>query len=79
MGRNWGTNGDFVVARGGLPNNNPGTGGPCGHILMEDFDNPFSPSNLVELVIPENALFRSPGFSLYVGLGLAPALGVVHL
>ena len=76
VGQDWGINGDFVVVRGGLPDNNPGTGGPCGHILMEDLYNPFSVSNMVELVIPKNVRDSFPRSSLYVGLGLAPALGV---
>jgi cholesterol oxidase len=75
VGQFWGSNGDFIVLRGGLdPNNHPGQGGPCGHILMEDLRKP-GPSGLVELVVPKPQAQFLPGFSLYVGLGLAPAVG----
>jgi cholesterol oxidase len=78
-GQGWGSNGDFIEFRSGvLPRdgsgtNNAGQGGPCGHILMEDTRNPYSPTNLVELVTPKNSAF--PGASLYVGLGVAPPVG----
>ena len=72
-GKGWGNNGDFILFRGGLPNNNAGQGGPCGHILMQDESNPYSPTNAVELVTPKSDAF--PGASLYVGLGLAPGVG----
>ncbi len=78
-GQGWGSNGDFILFRSGvLPRdgsgtNNPGQGGPSGHILMEDTNNPYSPSNLVELVVPKNSAF--PTASLYVGLGVAPPVG----
>jgi cholesterol oxidase len=55
------------------PTNNAGTGGPCGHFVFENPNNPFSPSDAVELVVPKPQAF--PGSSLYVGLGLAPAAG----
>jgi cholesterol oxidase len=88
-GRDWGGNGDFIALRGGVGNFSPGQGGPCGHVLMEDGADPgpgrrgqalrHSPTALVELVVPKNfaqlALGGAPGFSLYVGLGIAPALG----
>jgi cholesterol oxidase len=38
VGQNWTGNGDFFVIRVGLPNNNAGTGGPCGHFIMEDYE-----------------------------------------
>jgi len=79
VGTDWGGNGDFIAVRGGLGSFLGGLGGPCGHILFEDQNNPFSTTNMVELVIPKNfqlfALGNAPGFSLYVGLGFAPALG----
>jgi cholesterol oxidase len=75
VGKGWGNNGDFIAFREGLNggNNNAGQGGPCGHILMQDENNPYSPTNMVELVTPASDAF--PGASLYVGLGLAPAVG----
>jgi cholesterol oxidase len=73
VGQGWGNNGDFIAFRGGLGDNNAGQGGPCGHILMQDENNPFSPTNMVELVVPKSDAF--PGASLYVGLGLAPGVG----
>lgn len=75
VGKGWGNNGDFIVFREGLNggDNNAGQGGPCGHILMQDENNPYSPTNIVELVTPASDAF--PGASLYVGLGLAPGLG----
>lgn len=79
VGTDWGHNGAFLAVRGALGNFLGGLGGPCGHILMEDQNNPFSATNLVELVIPKNfqlfALGNAPGFSLYAGLGFAPPLG----
>ena len=42
---------------------------------MEDLDNPFGPTGVVELVIPKPAAGLLPGGSLYVGMGLPPALG----
>jgi cholesterol oxidase len=79
VGTGWGGNGDFIAARGGVGAFQPAQGGPCGHILFEDQNNPFSPTNMVELVVPKDfetfALGNAPGFSLYVGLGIAPPLG----
>src|SRR4051812_4741493 len=65
VGQGWGSNGDFVAFRSGvLPRdgsgtNNAGEGGPCGHILMEDTGNPYSPTNLIELVVPKNVAFQT--------------------
>jgi cholesterol oxidase len=54
---------------------------------MEDFNNPFSPTDMIELVTPKDlatfppasppfgGLGGAPGFSLYGGLGVPPALG----
>jgi len=79
VGTKFGGNGDFIAARGGVGAFQPAQGGPCGHILFEDQNNPFSPTNMVELVVPKDfetfALGNAPGFSLYVGLGIAPPLG----
>src|SRR3954454_6527896 len=63
VGQGWGNNGDFVAFRSGvLPRdgsgtNNAGQGGPCGHILMEDTQNPYSPTNIIELVVPKSNAF----------------------
>jgi cholesterol oxidase len=73
VGQGWGDNGDFILFSEGLGNNNAGTGGPCGHFVFENLDNPYSPTDMVELVTPKNNAF--PGASLYVGLGLPPPIG----
>src|SRR5206468_9216142 len=52
VGRHWAANGDIPVTRGALPLTNAGTGGPAGHFIMEDLDNPLGPTSLVELVLP---------------------------
>jgi cholesterol oxidase len=81
VGRHWGANGDIPVIRGGLPPTNAGTGGPGGHFLMEDLDNPFGPTSLVELVLPPhiNAALSAVGapahFANYASLGIPPAIG----
>jgi cholesterol oxidase len=78
VGQGWGNNGDFILLQGGLAggNNNEGTGGPCGHFVFENLDNPSSPTDMVELVLPHNDInVFAPGSSLYVGLGLAPPIG----
>lgn len=79
VGRYWGTNGDFIALRGGMGTFAPAQGGPCGHVVIDDRDNAFGPTSLVELVVPTNfhaqTLYGSPGFSLYVGLGIVPPIG----
>jgi cholesterol oxidase len=79
VGRYWGTNGDFIALRGGTGTFTPAQGGPCGHVVIEDRANPYSPTSLVELVVPTNfqeqTLYDTPGFSLYVGLGHVPPIG----
>ena len=81
VGRHWAANGDMPVMRGALPLTNAGTGGPGGHFLMEDLDNPFGPTSLVELVLPPHihaALGASgapPHFANYASLGIPPAIG----
>lgn len=79
VGRYWGTNGDFLVLRGGVGAFQPAQGGPAGHIMMENLNNPFSPTDMIELVTPKDfelfALGGAPGFSVYVGLGLVPPVG----
>jgi cholesterol oxidase len=73
VGQGWGSNGDFLMIRAGLGTNNSGTGGPAGHFLLEDPNNPFSPSNAIELVTPKND--AQQGITSQVGLGLPPAAG----
>jgi cholesterol oxidase len=81
VGRHWAANGDLPVTRGALPFTNAGTGGPAGHFILEDLDNPFGPTSLMELVLPPHiaaALGASgaPGsFANYASLGIPPAIG----
>lgn len=81
IGRHWAANGDIPVIRGLLPATNPGTGGPAGHFIMEDVDNPFGPTSLVELVLPPHiaaalsAFGAPPDFANYASLGIPPAIG----
>jgi cholesterol oxidase len=77
VGQNFAGNGDFVIGRVGLPDMNPGTGGPAGHFIAEFLTNPFGPCGLIELVTPHHIAQRGgPGISSYVGMGLHPqALG----
>ncbi len=90
VGQNWAGNGDYVVVRVGLPPNNAGTGGPCGHFIMEDYlpqnvdlSNPQvpPPNGLIELVTPPhlakqiNEVLRLGDSSTYVGMGIHPAIG----
>ena len=81
VGRHWAANGDLAVTRGGLPRTNAATGGPGGHFILDDLDNPSGPTSLVEIVLPPHlaaALAASgapPHFALYASLGLPPAIG----
>jgi cholesterol oxidase len=81
IGRHWAANGDIPVIRGLLPPTNAGTGGPGGHFIMEDLDNPFGPTSLVEIVLPPhiNAALTAMGapghFAYYASLGVPPAIG----
>jgi cholesterol oxidase len=81
VGRHWAANGDIPVIRGLLPPTNAGTGGPGGHFIMEDLNNPFGPTSLVEIVLPPHvnaalsALGAPPHFANYASLGLPPAIG----
>jgi cholesterol oxidase len=92
VGQHWAGNGDYVVVRAGLPDNNPGTGGPCGHFIMEDYleqnvdlsdpDLP-PPNGLIELVTPPHFVtqirdvFQLGNSSTYVGMGIHPAIGTI--
>ncbi len=73
VGREWAGNGDFFLLRGGLPITHSGQGGPGGHFIAEDLENPFLPTGLTEVVIPKPQAF--PGGSIYVGMGGPPAIG----
>jgi len=81
VGTHWAANGDLPVTRGALPFTNAGTGGPAGHFIMEDLDNPFGPTSLVELVLPPHinaalgAAGAPPSFANYASLGIPPAIG----
>lgn len=81
IGRHWAANGDIPVIRGLLPPTNAGTGGPGGHFILEDLDNPFGPTSLVEIVLPPHvnaalsALGAPPHFANYASLGIPPAIG----
>ncbi len=81
VGRHWAANGDLAVTRGALPRTNAATGGPGGHFILDDLDNPSGPTSLVEIVLPPHlaaALAASgapPHFALYASLGLPPAIG----
>ena len=81
VGRHWAANGDIPVIRGLLPPTNAGTGGPAGHFILEDLDNPFGPTSLVEIVLPPHvnaalsALGAPPHFANYASLGVPPAIG----
>ena len=81
VGQHWAANGDIPVTRGALPFTNAGTGGPAGHFIMEDLENPFGPTSLVELVLPPHinaalgAAGAPPHFANYASLGVPPAIG----
>ena len=81
VGRHWAANGDIPVIRGLLPPTNAGTGGPAGHFILEDVDNSFGPTSLVEIVLPPHinaalsALGAPPHFANYASLGTPPAIG----
>jgi cholesterol oxidase len=81
VGLHWAANGDLPVTRGALPFTNAGTGGPAGHFIFEDLDNPIGPTSLVELVLPPHirdaltAAGAPPSFANYASLGIPPSLG----
>jgi cholesterol oxidase len=81
VGQHWAANGDIPVIRGLLPATNAGTGGPGGHFIMEDLDNPIQPTSLVEIVLPPHinaalsAFGAPPHFANYASLGIPPAIG----
>jgi cholesterol oxidase len=81
IGQHWAANGDLPVTRGALPFTNAGTGGPGGHFILEDLENPFGPTSLVELVLPPHirdalgAVGAPPNFANYASLGVPPAIG----
>lgn len=81
VGLHWAANGDIPVTRGALPFTNAGTGGPAGHFILEDLDNPLGPTSLVELVLPPHirdaleAVGAPRSFANYASLGIPPAVG----
>jgi cholesterol oxidase len=81
IGQHWAANGDIPVVRGLLPFTNSGTGGPAGHFILEDLENPIAPTSLVELVLPPpirdalTALGAPQSFANYASLGIPPAIG----
>jgi cholesterol oxidase len=89
VGQNWAGNGDFLVFRGGLPDNNAGTGGPCGHFIMEDYaerdvdlSNPAvpPPNGLVELASPPHIAKQIKALGLgnasfHIGMVWHPPIG----
>jgi cholesterol oxidase len=90
VGQNWTGNGDFFVIRVGLPDNNAGTGGPCGHFIMEDYEDEEvnlrdpalpPPNGLIELVTPPQfakqfkEVLGLGNASFYIGMGIHPAIG----
>jgi cholesterol oxidase len=81
VGQHWAANGDINVIRGALPTTNAATGGPGGHFIFEDLDNPLGPTSLIEIVLPPHlnaalAAFGAPaGFANYASLGIPPAIG----
>jgi cholesterol oxidase len=81
VGQHWAANGDINVIRGALPPTNAATGGPGGHFIFEDFENPIAPTSLVEIVLPPHlnaalAAFGAPAsFANYASLGVPPAIG----
>jgi cholesterol oxidase len=92
VGQNWAGNGDYVVVRVGLPDNNPGTGGPCGHFVLEDYleqnvdlSNPTvpPPNGIVELVTPPHFVAQTMDVlmlgnpSTFVGMGIHPVIGSI--
>lgn len=81
VGQHWAANGDIPVIRGLLPATNAGMGGPGGHFIMEDLENPFQPTSLIEIVMPPHinaalaAFGAPPHFANYASLGIPPAIG----
>jgi cholesterol oxidase len=90
IGQDWAGNGDFVAIRVGLPDNNAGTGGPCGHFIMEDYDEEDvdlsdptlpPPNGLIELVTPPHFakqikdVLMLGNASTYIGMGWHPPIG----
>lgn len=90
VGQNWAGTGDFFVVRAGLPDNNAGTGGPCGHFIMEDYDaedvdlrdpSRLPPNGLIELLTPPHFAKQIKDVhdlgnpSFYVGMGIHPPIG----
>jgi cholesterol oxidase len=90
VGQHWAGNGDSLVGRVGLPPNNVGTGGPCGHFIMEDYrpedvnlqdPNRPPPNGLIELVTPPHLarqvqdVLQLGYASTYADMGIHPPIG----
>jgi cholesterol oxidase len=90
VGQNWAGNGDMVIIRAGLPDNNAATGGPCGHFIMEDYEEEdvdlrdpdrLPPNGMIELVTPSHFakqirdVFGLGNPSVYINQGYHPPIG----
>ncbi|MCD0450491.1 FAD-binding protein [Actinocorallia sp. API 0066] len=73
VGRHWGSGGDHITVRTGMPPNNPAQGGP-GHILAKDWADPEAPVTLLGFPVgyPFQAETRATSA---LGVLTAPALG----
>ncbi|WP_306323704.1 MULTISPECIES: GMC family oxidoreductase N-terminal domain-containing protein [unclassified Streptomyces] len=72
IGENWGSGGDHVVVRAGLPLTGKAQGGPS-HILATDWDNPKAPVSLLSFPLGYPAL--GPVSSTALGMSVVPPLG----
>jgi cholesterol oxidase len=72
VGRNWGSGGDHVVARAGLPLGSTAQGGPA-HILATDWDNPKAPVSLLSFPLGYPAL--GPVTNTALAMSVVPPLG----
>ncbi|MCX5249019.1 GMC family oxidoreductase N-terminal domain-containing protein [Streptomyces sp. NBC_00201] len=72
VGRNWGSGGDHIVARAGLPLTGKAQGGPA-HILATDWDNPKAPVSLLSFPLGYPAL--GPLTDTALAMSVAPPIG----
>lgn len=72
IGRDWGSGGDHVVARVGLPLRTKAQGGPS-HILATDWDNPLAPVSLLSFPLGYPAL--GPLSSTALAMSVVPPIG----
>jgi len=73
VGTAWCTNGDTVAMWSGMPDNNPGQGGPSGIIARDWVNNPIGP--VTGLNFPWPGMPAGTGALAGLFLGLAPAVG----